>query len=100
MRVVYRESGGIAGLCRSFDTAAVALSSQDEAALRKLVKESRLDTVTSERSSGSCDLMAYEITVDAEGTRGAWSFDDMTIPTCARRLLSFLGARAKPCDPW
>jgi hypothetical protein len=118
MRVVFRQSGGIAGLVRgcTLDTSTGPTALRRE--LTEMLEASGLLRTgapgkavrtrgTRPKSPGPArDLVQYEITIEpdaeetAKGLRAkSASYDDATLPEQARPLLRWLKGRAKPQQP-
>lgn len=99
MRVIFRQSGGFAGLIEGCELDTARLPSKEAARLRALVKRSRphlARPVTTGRRSEARDLCCYEITIHADDAVHHRSFDEMSLPKGASALVAYLRKHARP----
>jgi hypothetical protein len=97
MKVVFRESGGFAGLSLGTELNTDDLPLEEAATLRSLVQQSDLQSPIGETASRARDLRTYEITVEPdEGDPYHVAFDDSNVPRGVRPLVDMLTERAGP----
>jgi hypothetical protein len=97
MKVVFRQSGGFAGLMLGTELNTNDLPPEEAATLRSLVRQSDLQRPIGETASRARDLRTYEITVETdEGDVHHVAFDDSNVPRGVGPLLDMLRERAGP----
>jgi hypothetical protein len=99
MKVTFRQSGGLAGICKGCELDTGKMPAADRAALEALVRRSGVDVSADLRSPAARDATAYEIAVHSEA--GTWrvAADDLSLSGPLRPLVRFLAARARPQPP-
>lgn len=98
MKVIFRQSGGYAGLILSCELDTSSMEAREAQALQSLVERSgfpRWETMGG-RTPQAADLTNYEITVETDKSIYKIAFDDLTIPENILPLLEYLKACAKP----
>jgi emfourin len=97
MRVVFRQSGGFAGLILGTELNTNDLPPEEAATLRSLVQQGNLQSPIGETASRARDLRTYEIIVEPdEGDSYHVAFDDSNVPRGVGPLLDMLRERARP----
>ncbi len=97
MKVVFRQSGGFAGLIRGVELDTDDLPPEKAAELYSLVQQSDLQSTRGGSESRWRDLQTYEISVETGEGVYEVAFDDSNIPAGVAPLLAFL----KKCsEPW
>jgi hypothetical protein len=99
MKVVFRQSGGYAGLIRGVELDTDDLPTEEAAELHSLVKQSDLQSAREGNESEWRDQQTYEISVETDEGVYDVAFDDSNIPAGAAPLLGFLKRRSKPWPP-
>jgi hypothetical protein len=94
VRVVFRQSGGFAGLLRGSEMEWGELSSEEEEVLMALMGESH--KASRRAASPARDLEAYELRVEEEGSSRSVQLDQLSIPEALHPLLERLKERAEP----
>lgn len=96
MKVHFRQAGGFAGLNLASDLDTETMPRHEAKKLTQLLQDSKLPAGRKQGSQKARDLATYEITVEDESGTVTTSFDDMSVPPRADKLLDFLRARARP----
>ncbi len=96
MKVVFRQSGGFAGLIRAVELDTDDLPPEEAAELYSLVQQSDLQNTRGESESRWRDLQTYEIRVETGEDVYEVAFDDSNVPAGVTPLLAFLRKRSKP----
>jgi hypothetical protein len=95
MKVVFRQSGGFAGLIRGTELDAEDLPPEQVVALRSLVERNDLQGASGE-STEARDLRTYELTVKTDEGVHRVAFDERNIPEGLAPLLDTLKERSGP----
>jgi Emfourin len=94
MRIVFRQSGGLIGTPREFDTANLAESAGREA--EELLKRAGIQGSLNQTSRGARDATRYELTItDANKTMRVVT-DDASVPSQLLPLIEFLRKQSRP----
>lgn len=96
MKIIFRQSGGFAGLIRGCELDTDLLSVSEATKLQSLVEQSGILQAKSKSTSEARDLLNYEITVETKERTVHVLFDDLTVPESAAELFNYLLERAKP----
>jgi hypothetical protein len=96
MKLVFRQSGGYAGLIRGVELDTDDLPPEEAAELHSLVQQSDLQSTSVEDESGWRDQQTYEISVETDEGVYDVAFDDSNIPPGTAPLLGFLKKRSEP----
>ncbi|ACB50310.1 hypothetical protein cce_0959 [Crocosphaera subtropica ATCC 51142] len=96
MKITFRQSGGFAGLIRGCEIDTANLSESEAAYLKGLVEQSHILEATSQLTLKARDLYKYEVIIESEKGTVRASFDDMTWPETAQKLLAYLQEHSKP----
>jgi hypothetical protein len=97
MKVVFRQTGGFAGLVRGAELDTETLPPEEAANLRSLVQQSDLRNLRAgDESDEWRDLREYEISVETGQGVHDVAFDDRNIPAGAAPLLDFLKGYSEP----
>ena len=91
----YQQSGGFAGINRSYCVKLADLSKEDREKLEKLIAESGLLSMKNESKTtpGAADMFFYEFSVVNGGEHKA-TFDDGSLPEAFRPLLEHVREKA------
>ena len=96
MKVRFRQTGGFAGLNLGSELDTETMPHREAKKLMQLLQDSKLTAGRKQGSKKARDLATYEITVEDESGTVTTSFDDMSVPPSADKLLDLLRARARP----
>lgn len=96
MRVTFLQSGGVIGAMRGCELDSASLLPDDARELESLVLSSGITQSGEFLSPDGRDLRLYEIRVENGAGIVSVTFDDWTLPTEARPLVSYLRRNAKP----
>lgn len=96
MKVVFRQTGGYAGLVRGVELDTDDLPPEEAGKLRSLVQQSDLRSFEAGNESSWRDLQEYEISVETGQGVHDVAFDDSNIPAGAAPLLDFLKRYSGP----
>lgn len=96
MKVVFRQSGGFAGLIRGVELCTDDLPPEEARELCSLVQRSDLRSTRGGSDDHWRDPQTYEISVETGEGVYEVTFDDSSIPAGAAPLLNFLKKRAEP----
>ena len=99
LKVRYVQSGGFAGLTRAATIDASTLAPAAAAVVKRLVKAAPLSKLKTVKSEGVADLVHHDFTIETDTGTHHLSFDDLTLPTALKPLVTFLARRIKPQGP-
>lgn len=104
LRVIFEQSGGVAGLMLGCELDRSQLAPDDAEELTRLVAASGLTAPSAATgpgggAQGARDLRIYVIIVETDSGETRAVFDDATIPDTVGPLLEFLMDRARPRPP-
>lgn len=88
----YRQSGGFAGINKSYEVKLADVSEEQRKQLLKLIKDSGLLEISNvyKKTQGAADMFFYEfVAVDSKGEHKA-AYDDGTLPERFRPLVEFV----------
>jgi|SRR5262245_10434258 len=94
MKIMFRQSGGFAGMLRGAEVDAQALDPKEAEELKRLLQEN--PAAETRAASKARDLHQYEITVEDGGKKRTLQFDDSQVPDALRPLLKTLKQKSKP----
>jgi hypothetical protein len=97
MKIIFRQSGGYAGLRLGYEVDTSSLPAEEAAKLESLVRQSGILQAgsTTNTTPTARDLLQYQITLESQGTNIQISFDDLSIPPGIEPLLDYLQERAR-----
>ena len=97
MKIIFRQSGGFAGLLKGAELDAQTLEPSQAAELERLLKQ---DAGGGAKAAGKeRDLYEYEITLEEGGRKRTLHFNDSQVPDALRPLLKLLKQQSKPRPP-
>jgi hypothetical protein len=96
MKVVFRQTGGIAGLVRGAEIDEDDVPPSEARKLRDLVERSGLKESFERHDERARDAQVYRIEVTSDGRRLRFEFDESSMPREAAPLVAFLQSRAGP----
>jgi hypothetical protein len=96
MKIIFRQSGGYAGLRLGYEVDTASLPAEEATKLESLVQQSGiLETRNTTNTTPTArDLFQYQITVETQGTNIQVSFDDLSLTPGIEPLLDYLQDRA------
>jgi hypothetical protein len=95
MKIIYRQSGGIAGVMKGCELDAAQMAPVDRESLLKLVEQAGVQETVTALSEQARDVTLHDIQIEQEGETRRLLVDDLSAPAAVRPLLSFLKKRAK-----
>jgi Emfourin len=98
MKIVYRQSGGFAGLYRGCELDVGELPAAEAAEVERLLARGRggSETPPPPSPSGARDLTSHEVRIEGDAGETLVSFDDAGVPAGAEALLRYLQKRSGP----
>jgi hypothetical protein len=94
MRIHFTQTGGFAGLTKTFKTEVGSLPSEDASALTSLIEDSRWHDVSVVAAPSFPDAFEYELEMtDAKEVRHFF-FHDGNVPESLQALVTWLSERA------
>ncbi len=95
MRIVFRQTGGYAGLVLGGELDSSDLDAPEEAALDALLHHDEHRPTTGPPPA-ACDLETYQIGVQEDETTRSFTFDQLSVPEAVIPLLERLVQEARP----
>ena len=99
MKIVYRQSGGFAGLYRGCELDVGELPAAEAAEVERLLALGRAGdgaAAATPAPSGARDLRSHEVRIEGDDGETLVSFDDAGVPAGAEGLLRYLQKRSGP----
>jgi len=100
MLIEFRQSGGFAGLVRSCRIDTTVLPAVERQHVEALVAASGLTDpagrTAAERPGAGRDLRQFEIVIEGDGRRIAFTGDERSLPAGSGPLVGFLRVQARP----
>ena len=99
MKIVYRQSGGFAGLYRGCELDVAELPAAEAAEVERLLARGRAGgnaAGASPSPPGARDLMSHEVRIEGDDGETMVSFDDAGVPAGAEALIRYLQKRSGP----
>jgi emfourin len=97
VKIIFRQSGGFAGLIKGAELDAEALDPQQAAELKRLLDQE--PAAESKAAGKERDLYEYEIALEEDGRKRTLHFNDSQVPDALRPLLKVLKQKSKPRPP-
>lgn len=94
--MTFRQWGGFTGLLRGCELDPAAMEPGEGRILGELVEKCSFSPSAERAPEGARDTVSYEITVEEKGGKRSLSFDDLSIPSSAEPLLTYLRERSRP----
>jgi hypothetical protein len=99
VRIVFRQSGGVAGLIRGCELESDELPPDQRRRLQQLVDACDLASLEGGRSPSARDAMTYQLRIEQPKGSVSVRFDESALPADCERLVDFLQPYLGPREP-